>query len=41
MYLAEARAEARAELRAELWLSSMQSFGGAPCSALRGLRAEL
>src|SRR6266566_2504908 len=28
------------ELRAELWWSSMQSFGGAPCRALRGLRRE-
>ena len=28
------------ELRAELWWSSMQSFKGAPCRALRGLRTE-
>src|SRR6266576_3755696 len=28
------------ELRAELWWSSVQSFGGAPCRALRGLRRE-
>src|SRR6266702_8488489 len=28
------------ELRAELWWNSVQSFGGAPCRALRGLRRE-
>src|SRR6266576_2616545 len=28
------------ELRAELWRNSVQSFGGAPCRALRGLRRE-
>ena len=28
------------ELRVELWWSSMQSFKGALCRALRGLRIE-
>jgi hypothetical protein len=29
------------ELRAELWWSSVQSFGGAPCRALRELYTAL